>query len=90
MPNTDAAFIKYIQAINAALRSGSTTEHTHRAALVELINSFETGLTVINEPGRIGESSPDLLIKKGEAILGYVETKDVGFDLARWKRVYPD
>ncbi|MCD6282445.1 N-6 DNA methylase [bacterium] len=86
MSDSDTAFRRYVSAINEALRTGRTTEHTHRAALIELLKSLDSSITVINEPGRIRDGSPDILVRNGEAILGYVETKDIGIDLANWPR----
>ncbi len=80
------AFRKYVAAINEALRGGPTTELTHRRALQDLLEALGKGVSTTNEPGRIEDSSPDVLVRKGEAIVGYVETKNIGVDLAKWPR----
>jgi len=86
MSDSGTAFRRYVTAINEALRTGHTTEHTHRHTLQALIEALSPGVKTVNEPGRIKEGSPDILIRKGEAILGYVETKDIGVDLSKWPR----
>jgi len=86
MSTADTAFDQYVRSLNEALRTGHTTEHTHRHTLQTLIDALVPGVKTVNEPGRIKDGSPDILIRKGETILGYVETKDIGVDLSRWPR----
>jgi hypothetical protein len=47
------AFEIYISEINKAYSRGIATEHTHRPALKDLIESINNKITAINEPKRI-------------------------------------
>jgi hypothetical protein len=55
----DNALAAYLDAINKAHLRGDDTEHTHRPALKDLIESFGKKLTATNEPSRIACGSPD-------------------------------
>jgi hypothetical protein len=75
----------YLKAIEADLRQGDATEHTHRPALVAMLLSLREGLAVTNEPRKRTDcGAPDVRVARrtgsGPAALtlGYVETKDVG------------
>jgi len=85
MAKIDSAFETYISEINKAYSRGDATEHTHRPALKNLIESINDKLTAINEPKRIACGAPDLLVtfKKRtiEQSIGYIEAKDIGINL---------
>ena len=42
----------YHRQIERELKQGDATEHTHRPALKDLLESFATGITATNEPRR--------------------------------------
>jgi len=42
------AIADYLKKIEKAYSAGNATEHTHRPALKELIESFATGITATN------------------------------------------
>ncbi|MGA2771858.1 MAG: type ISP restriction/modification enzyme [Bryobacteraceae bacterium] len=64
------------------IRTGHTTEHTHRPALKTLLETLQPGVTATNEPGRVACGAPDFVVTKaGPLTIGYVETKDVGKSL---------
>ncbi len=73
----------YTKAIEAALLAGGATEHTHRPALVALIEALAPGARAINEPQRIACGAPDLVVIQADSFLniGYVEAKDVNKSL---------
>lgn len=71
----------YIKQIDAALKAGNATEHTHRPALKALLEGLGDNITATNEPQRIECGSPDYVVTRGSVPLGYVEAKDVGADL---------
>ncbi len=81
---------EYVSAIEANLRPGNATEHTHRAALSSLIESLEPGITATNEPKRIAVGAPDYVITRNGSGLdlpvGYIEAKKVGEDLRQVER----
>ncbi len=68
----------YLAKITAALKQGDATEHTHRPALKELLESLESDLLATNEPKRIACGAPDYIVLRKNVPLGYVEAKDVG------------
>ena len=80
------AISDYIKKIEKAYRAGNATEHTHRPALKELIESFTDGITATNEPRRVKCGAPDFIITKGQSPLGYIECKDIGKSLADIER----
>lgn len=80
------SFEAYIKKIQNKLNRGDATEHTHRAALQELLESLEDGLSATNEPRRSEVGAPDYIIRRGGAPLGYVEAKDVEVDLKKTER----
>jgi hypothetical protein len=73
----------YLRKIEAARRLGNDTEHTHRPALKDLLETLNTAVVVTNEPRRIACGAPDLVVtrKNDTLVLGYVEAKDVGASL---------
>lgn len=80
-------FKVYIQSVGKNLSLGNATEHTHRAALGNLLESLETGITATNEPKRMTDvGAPDYILTRSGVPLGYVEAKDVGVDLRKSER----
>ena len=80
------AISDYLKKIEKAYAAGNATEHTHRPALKELIESIASGITATNEPRRVKCGAPDFIITKGQSPLGYVECKDIGKALAEEER----
>jgi hypothetical protein len=74
----------YLRTLERALKRGDATEHTHRAALQELLQALDEKIIVTNEPKRSACGAPDFVIsrKRDQLTLGYLEAKDVGLDLA--------
>lgn len=81
-----SAISDYLKKIEKAYAAGNATEHTHRPALKELIESFASGITATNEPRRVKCGAPDFIITKGHSPLGYVECKDIGKTLSEVER----
>jgi predicted helicase len=80
------AISDYLKKIEKAYAAGNATEHTHRPALKELIESMASGITATNEPRRVKCGAPDFIITKGQSPLGYVECKDIGKTLTEVER----
>lgn len=78
-----ADFLSYLKSVDQALKSGNSTEHTHRPAFKALIESFANDIIATNEPQRIECGSPDFIVSQRATPLGYIEAKDVGVDLIR-------
>lgn len=76
----------YLATIEAALKAGNATEHTHRPALKALLENLDLGLTATNEPKRIACGAPDYILTRHDLIVGYIEAKDVGKSLAETER----
>jgi len=74
----------YLRCIEDDLASGISTEHTHRPALKELLESLGD-VTATNEPKRVRCGAPDFSVwcktAHGPLTLGHVETKDLGTPL---------
>lgn len=73
---------EYLTNITKAYNAGNATEHTHRPALKDLIESLATGIVATNEPRRVACGAPDYIITKGHTPLGYIEAKDIGKPLS--------
>ena len=76
----------YRRQIDRELKQGDATEHTHRPALKDLIQSLAPGVTATNEPKRIACGAPDFIITRKNVPLGHIETKDVGTNLDEMER----
>ncbi len=79
-------FDDYLSKITKAFNAGNATEHTHRPALKDLIESLSAGIVATNEPRRVKCGAPDYIITKGHTPLGYIEAKDIGKPLAEVER----
>ena len=78
----NTAINQYLNQIQINLNTGVAKEHSHRAALQNLLIGLQPTINVINEPKRIECGSPDLVILDKLAVpTGYVEAKDLGISL---------
>lgn len=71
----------YLKRLSQEYKTGVTTEHSLRPALVEFLQETDElrRLTIINEPKRIACGAPDIvLLQKGGIPVAYIETKDIG------------
>lgn len=68
----------YIAALDRTWRSGDATEHSHRPALQALLQSYAGNIVATNEPQQIAGNAPDYVVRRGPAIIGHVEAKDIG------------
>lgn len=82
------AISEYLRQIGKYLATGRATEHTYRAALATLIESFEKGITATNEPKHVRCGAPDFIVTRGQTPLGYLEAKDVGRNLDEIQRTH--
>ncbi|MBD3256770.1 MAG: N-6 DNA methylase [Candidatus Lokiarchaeota archaeon] len=71
----------YLNRIRQNRATGKATEHTHRAALAELLEALREDVRAINEPTRIACGAPDLAVLRDGFMVGHVEAKDVGASL---------
>lgn len=69
-----------------AYATGQAREHAHRPAFHDFIKSFDSTLTVINDPARSEHGNPDFVFIRGNLIAGYAETKDVGVNLDKTEK----
>lgn len=74
---------EYIAALDQEFSKGDATEHTHRPALKALLEAFGAKIQATNEPKKIAGNAPDYVVRRNAAILGHVEAKDIGTDLAK-------
>ncbi|MEY4769036.1 MAG: hypothetical protein RL637_1675, partial [Pseudomonadota bacterium] len=74
---------QYLKNINSFFCSEYSSEHTYRSELQNLIQNFiSSDIIIINEPNKIKCGRPDYLFIHNEIELGFIETKDIGKDLA--------
>lgn len=76
------ALSNYLNALQSNLDRGNATEHTHRRALEEFIESFGNAISATNEATRIECGAPDFDVAEGKLTVGYIEVKDIGESLA--------
>ena len=78
-----APFANYLRKLQQALKRGDATEHTHRPALKDLIETLEDKVIATNEPKRSECGAPDYVVsrKHDHLTLGYIEAKDIGREL---------
>ena len=80
----------YKTAIEQHQQTGHATEETHRGALQELIEWFDSDILATNEPRHVACGAPDFLISRktrhGPEIVGYLETKAIGLALDQVER----
>jgi hypothetical protein len=67
----------YLEKVSEKIKSGLAKEHSFRAALEELFQSFGENIQAINEPARTSVGAPDFAILKNNIPIGYVEAKDI-------------
>jgi predicted helicase len=72
----------YLAKIDREFKTGKATEHTHRPALKDLIESLAPEVQATNEPKRVECGAPDFILRRDGLSIGYVETKDLGKSLA--------
>ena len=72
---------EYIAAVRVRFSSGISTEHSYRADLQALVQSFASDCSVTNEPRRQACGAPDYIIERAGIPVGFIEAKDVGIDL---------
>jgi hypothetical protein len=70
----------YLTQLRQLLATGAATEHTHRPALANLLETYP-GIRAINEPTHIACGAPDLAVLKDTFLIGHIEAKDIGADL---------
>ncbi len=76
----------YLALVKREFGTGEATEHTHRAALKGLVESFAPDITAINEPKHVDCGAPDYVVKRSDLSVGYIEAKDVGKSLDEAER----
>ena len=73
----------YIAELDRIFRRGDATEHSYRPALKTLLESYAVSIEATNEPQRIAGNAPDYVVRRGAAIIGHVEAKDIGEPLEK-------
>jgi len=76
----------YLAQVKREFGTGEATEHTHRAALKGLVESFAPDVVAINEPKHVDCGAPDYVVKREGLSVGYIEAKDVGKSLDEAER----
>jgi predicted helicase len=74
---------KYLNQLKQNINTGSAQEHSHRAALENLIETLAPHVNAVNEPVRIACGAPDYVVlsKENNIPLGYIEAKNIGVSL---------
>ena len=69
---------EYINKIKEDYAAGSTTEHTFRPYLKQLVETLDSTIQATNEPKRRACGAPDFILTRTEVPIGFIETKDIG------------
>jgi len=79
----NTAINQYLTQIKTHLNIDVAKEHTHRAALANLLETLSPSIHAVNEPKCIECGSPDLVIlsQADNVPLGYIEAKDINSSL---------
>jgi hypothetical protein len=80
------AFRRYLEEIGRNLAAGNATEHTHRPALQNLVQTIDSGVRAVNEPKRVACGAPDYIVTRDDLPVGYIEAKDLGRSLDEIER----
>jgi predicted helicase len=73
----------YIDKVSTLYKSGTTTEHSFRGYLQNLLDSLLPEILTTNEPKRVECGAPDYVLttRNNNIPVGYIEAKDLGADL---------
>ena len=71
----------YVAGIESKFKTGQAREHTYRPVLEQYISALGIKAFPLNEPKHSEHGAPDFVFTRGDLILGYAETKDIGADL---------
>ncbi len=74
-------FRAYLRSLREIRATPDTTELSFRSALEDLIAGLGEGVRAINEPGFTEGGASDLVVRRGESRIGFIETKDLGANL---------
>ncbi len=76
----------YFAALNEKFRTGQAREHAYRPAFEILMKAIDPGLKVLNDPARSEHGNPDFVFLRGDVMIGYAETKDIGVNLDKTEK----
>ncbi|MDR6966125.1 putative helicase [Flavobacterium arsenatis] len=72
---------QYISKLNILYQTGNAREHSYRGDLQNLFMAIVPDVLVTNEPARVACGAPDYVFTRKDVPVGYVEAKDIGFEL---------
>ena len=78
MDNVTAA---YAASLQREYTTGIAIEHAYRPALKTYIERLLQNTHAINDPKRQQCGAPDFIVRKGELDVGYIEAKDIAYNL---------
>jgi hypothetical protein len=68
----------YLNALDKMWSTGVSREHSHRPALLKLLEAELPDFTIVNEPAQIECGAPDFIVLKNNIPRGHLEAKDLG------------
>ena len=84
--NDIEAIRDFIKTVKRTYEAGGATEHTYRPALTLLCDTVSDGGTkAVNEHKRTAHGSPDITMIHNNIAIGYLEAKDIGIDIRKFK-----
>lgn len=73
---------QYLEKLNSRFKTGISTEHSYRGDLQNFLETLFPDIHITNEPSRIACGAPDYILTKNSIPIGYIEAKDLGYDLS--------
>ncbi|MBK9726916.1 MAG: N-6 DNA methylase [Saprospiraceae bacterium] len=73
---------QYLEKLNSRFKTGISTEHSYRGDLQHYLETLLPDVFITNEPSRIACGAPDYILTKNSIPIGYIEAKDLGYDLS--------
>ena len=73
---------QYLDKLNSRFKTGISTEHSYRGDLQHYLETLLPDVFITNEPSRIACGAPDYILTKNSIPIGYIEAKDLGYDLS--------
>ncbi len=80
------SFLEYLRQVQQQRQSNRATEPSYYDALKGLLLSLDSGIAVTIQPAHTLAGAPDLVVTRGDAVVGYVEAKDLNAPLDEVER----
>lgn len=70
-------FVDFAKKVKEIHETGMASEGTYRPAIIDMIQSLDSSIQVLNEPSRIECGAPDFIVIRSGNVIGHIEHKDI-------------